>query len=147
MDKCDPLRADSCRAVRQQKIVVNQSRTVRNLYEQILAERQTCSDSGSFRCRVIVEQVLCNPCPLGLPVQPDSSCTMMNMISPVDHINGGMHLDPADLGSGKILLVVDVVNLVVLNQRKNTAKMADDSRLSAVMNIAAPDHVGTDCFP
>ena len=70
----------------------------------------------------------------------------MNMVSPVGHINGGMHLDPADLSSGQILLIVDVMNLVVLNQRENTAKMSDDSRLSAVMNIAAPDHVGTDCF-
>ena len=45
----------------------------------------------------------------------------MEMVAADDHINGSMHFDTADLGAGQILFIVDMVNMVVFNDREHTA--------------------------
>jgi hypothetical protein len=55
-----------------------------------------------------------------------------------------MHFDSTDFCSCKILLVVDVVNVVIFNQREYSAKVTDNTCLSAVVNITAAYNVGTD---
>ena len=54
-----------------------------------------------------MEQVLAYACTLCLPVKPKSACTVMEVVAADDDIDGSVHLDTADFGTGKILLVVD----------------------------------------
>ena len=68
----------------------------------------------------------------------------MDMISAVNHIDGRMHLDSADLRSCQILLVIDMMNVIVFYDRKYAAQMPDDPRLSAVMDVAPADNMRTD---
>ena len=55
-----------------------------------------------------------------------------------------MHLDAADLRTGKVLLVVDVVDVVVLDHGEDTAQMPHNTGLTAVVDMAAPDNVVAD---
>ena len=91
-----------------------------------------------------MEQVLSNPCSLRLPVKPQSACAVMEMISPDDHVDRRMHLDTADLCTGQVLLIINMMNMVILDDGEYAAKMTYDTGLSAVMNITATDNMGTD---
>ena len=68
-----------------------------------------------------MEQVLGHTGALGLPVQPQASGTVVDMISPVNNVNGSMHFNPADFRSCQILLVVDMVDMVIFNKREHSA--------------------------
>ena len=91
-----------------------------------------------------MEQVLCDARPLCLPVKPQTSRAVMNMVPADLHINSRMHLDAADLRAGQILLIVDVVDLIVLDNREHAAQMADNAGLSAVVDIIAANDMGAD---
>ena len=117
-----------------------------HLYKEILGDRELVAEFYKFRRRVGIEQVLRDACSLSLPVQPESPGTMMETISPDDHVNGSMELNPANLCTGQILLVVDMVDLIIFNYGKNTAQMSYDTGLSAVVNVAASDNMGADVF-
>ena len=45
----------------------------------------------------------------------------MEMVSSNDHIDCCMHLDAADLRTRKVLFIIDMVNVVILNNREHTA--------------------------
>ena len=62
---------------------------------------------------------------------------MMKMIAADDHVDRGMHFNASDLRARKVLLVVDVMDVIILNQREYTAQMTDDAGLAAVVNVAA----------
>lgn len=47
------------------------------------------------RQTVVMEQVLGHTGALGLPVQPQASGAVVDVISPVNNVNGSMHFDPA----------------------------------------------------
>ncbi len=66
---------------------------------------------------------------------------MMKAVPPDDHINSGMHFDPADFRSGKFLFIVDMMNLIILNNGEYASQMSHDSSLSTVVNITAPDYM------
>ena len=66
------------------------------------------------------------------------------MVAAVDHVNGSVHFNAADLRAGKVLLVVDVVDVVVLDQGEHTAQMAHDAGLAAVVDIAPANDVVAD---
>jgi hypothetical protein len=55
-----------------------------------------------------------------------------------------MHLDTADLGASKILLIIDVVDMIFFNYREYSAQMTYDSCLSAVMDVASSDEMASD---
>ena len=135
--------------VRKQKIVVNQSRPVRNLYKKILAYAVvyffTVSEIKGQT--VVMKNISCDPCSLRLPVQPDSSGAVVDVVPTDDHIDGCMHLDSTDLCTGQILLVVDVMNMIILNNGKNSSQMSNNTSLSAVMDVTSADNVGTDMLP
>lgn len=44
----------------------------------------------------------------------------MEMVSSNDHIDRRMHLDAADLRTRKVLFIIDMVNVVILNNREHT---------------------------
>ena len=91
-----------------------------------------------------MKQVLGHSSTLGLPIQPQASGTVMEVVSPDHYINGRVHLNSADFRAGQVLLVIDVVNVVILYDREHPSQMPYNTGLSAVMNIAAANHMGTD---
>ncbi len=93
-----------------------------------------------------MKQVLRHPRSLRLPVEPEASRAVVNVVAAENAVDCRMHLDAADLGTGQVLAVVDVVDVVVLNNRENAAEVSDDTGLPAVMNIAAADDVASDVF-
>ena len=94
----------------------------------------------------MVEQVLCHPGTLCLPVQPKTARAMVDMIAAEDNVDGGVHFNSADFCAGQILLVIDIMNMVIFYNGKNAAKMSDNTGLSAVMDMAAASDMGTDMF-
>ena len=94
-----------------------------------------------------MEKIAGNPRPLALPVQPDPARAVMEMIIAYHDIDRGMQLDPADLCSRKISFIIDMMNVISLDDGKNTTQISDDTGLSAVMDLtAADDMMGSDRF-
>ena len=60
------------------------------------------------------------------------------------YIDGGVQLDSSDLISEIFMLYRDIINMVMGNLAEDTAHMAHDTILSAVINLIVPDYVGTD---
>src|SRR5699024_6441003 len=85
--------------------------------------------------------VLGNTGTLSLPVAPDSHSTVMDMIPAVDHVNSRMHFDAGNFCSAQFHHVVDVMDMVILDNREYPSHTSDDSALFAVMNIAAADNM------
>ena len=69
---------------------------------------------------------------------------MVDMISSVDNVYRCMHLDPADLGTGQILFVVDMMDVIVLYDRENSSEMSYYAGLSAVVDMASSYDVRSD---
>ena len=88
-----------------------------------------------------MEQVLGDTGALGLPIQPDAPGAVMDVVAPVHHVDGGVHLDAADLRAGEVLLVIDVVDVVVLDKGEHPAQMAHNAGLATVVDIAPADDV------
>ena len=86
----------------------------------------------------MMEQVLCYPRSLCLPVQPEPPGTVMDMIVAENGVDGRMHLDASDLSPHQVLLVIDVMDVIALDYREDPAQMSHDTSLSAVMDMAAP---------
>ena len=66
---------------------------------------------------------------------------MIDMISSDHNINCGMHLDTANFSTCQILLVINMMNMVIFNQRKDTTQMTDNSCLPAIMNVTAANNM------
>src|SRR5699024_289911 len=90
--------------------------------------------------------VLGNTGTLSLPVAPDSHSTVMDMIPAVDHVNSRMHFDAGNFCSAQFHHVVDVMDMVILDNREYPSHTSDDSALFAVMNIAAADNMASHFF-
>lgn len=57
-----------------------------------------------------------------------------------------MHFNSADFCSGKILLVINMMDIIIFNNGKYTAEMSDNTGLSAIVNITSSDYMGTNIF-
>ena len=93
-----------------------------------------------------MENILGDTSALHLPIQPDTTGAVMNMISPIDAIDCCMHLDATDLCSSQILLIINVMDVAVLNDGECSTQMAHDTSLTAVMDMSATDNVRADSF-
>ena len=146
MYKSASLAAEFDCKIRKQNIIIDQCRSMGNFHENVLSDSRSVFHSGIviIRKAIIMEQILGNTGSLRLPVQPQASGAMMKMISADDHVNGCMHFNAANFCSCQVLFVVDMMNMIILNNREYTTKMPYDSGLSTVMNIAAANHMGTD---
>ena len=142
VDHGHPLGAETAGVIRQQQVVVHQSRAMADLYKQVLPHFQMVDDLCAIRRRIVVEQVPGDTGPLGLPVQPQASGAMVDVVVTDNGIDGGVEFDSGNLRAIQLLLVVDVMDMVVFDQGKGAAQMAHNSRLPAVVNIASPDGVG-----
>ena len=99
-----------------------------------------------FRWGIVVKQTLCDPRPLSLPVKPDSSCAVMNVIPFEYHIDSGVHFDSADFRALQIVFDVNMMDMIVFNLRENTPQMTNDAGLPAVMNLTFSDNMGANIF-
>ena len=151
VNKRASLRGKLDGALRQENIVVYQRRSVGHLYKKILSQgakefaNVVRIQSLLVKAKaVVIHQVLRQAGSLCLPVKPDASRAVVNPVSAENNINGRVHLDSADFRAGKVLLVVDVVNVVVLNDREHTSQMTDNTGLSTVMNRAAANNMTPD---
>ena len=57
-----------------------------------------------------------------------------------------MHLNSANLRASQILLIVNPIDLIILDQRKDPSQMTDDTCLSAVMNPASTNDMMANSF-
>ena len=60
------------------------------------------------------------------------------------YIDGGVQLDSSDLISEIFMLYRDIINMVMGNLAEDTAHMAHDTILSAVIYLIVADYMGTD---
>ena len=123
MDKGYALGGQFYAAVRKKQVVVYQSWAVGYFDEDILPH---AGITGIYavvgkRQTVVMEQVLGHTGALGLPVQPQTSGAVVDMISPVNNVNSSMHFDSADLCPCQVLLIIDMVDMVVLDEREYSA--------------------------
>ena len=93
-----------------------------------------------------MEKVARNSCALRLPIEPYSSCAVVEMVVLYGNVKGGVKLNSANLGTREISLVVNMMNVVVLNSRENAAKIADDTRLTAIVDFTVANGVRADGF-
>ena len=64
---------------------------------------------------IVMEQILGDTCSLGFPVTPDSHCAVMEMIAAYGHINCCVQLNACNLCTGKLLHIVDMMNVIILD--------------------------------
>ena len=93
-----------------------------------------------------MEQVLCNTGSLCLPVKPQTTGAVVDMVAAENNIDSSMHFDTANLCSCQILLVINVVDMVVFNNREYASKMSYNTCLTAVMDLTSAHNMGTDVF-
>ena len=62
-----------------------------------------------------MEKVTGDAGPLRLPVQPQPAGAVVEMVAADDRVDGRVKFDPSDLRAGKILLVIDVMDVVVFD--------------------------------
>ena len=93
---------------------------------------------------VVQEQVAADARALGLPVVPHAQRAVVQIVS--DHLNvdGRVQLDGADLPAEEFVLGGDAADLVSFNNGPDTAHVAHDAVLPAVVDEIVPDDVGTD---
>ena len=70
----------------------------------------------------------------------------MKLIVPDDHVDCCMEFDPAQLCAKQVSLVINMVDMIILDDRKDAAQISYNASLPAVMNIAVSDDVRTDRF-
>ena len=70
----------------------------------------------------------------------------MKLIVPDDHVDCCMEFDPAQLCAKQVSLVINMVDMIILDDRKDAAQISYNASLPAVMNIAVSDDVRADRF-
>ena len=93
-----------------------------------------------------MEQVLGDTGSLCLPVAPDTHGGMMDMVAAENNVNSSMELDGGDLSTAKLLHVVDMMNMVVLDDREDTTHTAYDTGLLTVMDMTAANDMAAYLF-
>ena len=81
---------------------------------------------------------------LRLPVEPQAAGAMMEMVAADDRVDRRMHLNTADFRAAKLLLIVDMMDVVIFDNGKYTAQVSDDTGLLAIMDSAAADDMASD---
>ena len=144
VDHGHALGGESQRGVGQQDVVVDQGGSVSHFHEQVLAHHAAPELLGERRTLVVMQQVLADARALCLPVAPDAHRAVVDPVAPDRHIDGRVHLDAGNLGTAQLHHVVDVVDVVVLDQREHAAHASDDAALLTVVDVAATDDVPAD---
>ena len=140
----DALCCDAECSVRQENIVVDQCRTMTYLYEDILAAHAALERCSVFRTLVVVKEILCDAGTLCFPVCPDAHDAVMDVVSSHDDVDSCVELDAGNFCAAQFHHVVDVVNVVVFDDRENSAHTADDAALLAVVDVVAAYDVAAD---
>ena len=128
----------------EQEVVIDQGGAVADLDEDILTHHAALELLREVRLLVVVHQVLRDARALRLPVRPDPHCVVVDVVAAHDHVDRGVQLDAGDLGPAELHHVVDMMDMVVLNDREDAAHPSDDAALLAVVDIVAADDVAAD---
>ena len=97
-----------------------------------------------IREAVIMQEVLSDTCSLCLPVAPDSHPAVMYVIPAEDNVNGRMELDAGNFRSSELLHIVDVMDVVILDDREYASHSSYDTGLFAVMDMASSYDMSAD---
>jgi len=131
----------------QKEIIVHQNRSMSHFDKQIHAKSHAIVfHRKKFRQEVVMKQILGDSGSLGLPVCPNPHGAVVNVISSENHINCRMEFNSCHFSPGQLLHVVNMMNVVVFNNRKDTAHTPYNSRLSAVVDMAAAHNMRTHSF-
>ena len=144
MYHCDALCCDTERSVGEQNVVVNKSRAVAYLNEDILAAHAALERCCIFRTLVVVKEIAGDSCALCFPVCPDAHDAVVNVISSHDDIDSCVELDAGNFCTAQFHHVVDVVDVVILDRGEDCAHTSDDAALLAVVDVVAADDVRSD---
>ena len=111
-------------------VVVHKIRSVGNLDHQVAVVRivQIAGDMGT----------------LGLPVEPGTERTVVDVVVAYGDIDCSMKLDSGNLVTEILMLHGDIVDVVVLDCGEDAAHVAYDAVLAAVMQDIVADDVRTD---
>lgn len=93
-----------------------------------------------------IKEGLTDSCALRLPVQPDAQTAVVDAVVVQLYINGGMQLDTGNFKAAEFALHGNVIDVVVVDLTEDTAHMAYNAVLSAVIYGIAADNVGADGF-
>ena len=137
VNHCNALRRHAKGYVRKQKVIVDQGRAMSNLDENVLTHHAALQLLSKFRTLIVMHQILRNTRALCLPVRPNAHGAVMNIISSHRHVDCRVQLDASDLRTAQLHHVVDVMNVIVLNDREHAAHTANDAALLAIMNVVA----------
>ena len=115
------------------------------LYKEILVEtvRSLFQEIGNA---VIMQEIAGDPGSLCFPVAPDTHPAVMDVVSAEGYVDCRMELDTSDLGAAKLLHVVNVMDVVVLDDREYASHSSYDTGLLAVMDVTSSYNVTADCF-
>ena len=92
-----------------------------------------------------MEEISCNAGSRVLPVKPQTTGAVVDMVAAENNIDSSMHFDTANLCSCQILLVINVVDMVVFNNREYASKMSYNTCLTAVMDFTSAHNMGPMC--
>ena len=142
----DALAGDVHGHLRQKEVVVNQRGAVANLNEHVGVEHGALGLRHALGALVLVHQVLGDAGALGLPVAPHAHDAVVDMVAADGHVDGGMQLDAGGFRAAQLLGIADVVDVAVLNGGEHAAHAAHNTRLLAMMDMAAADDVAAHVF-
>ena len=111
-----------------------------DFYEEILIEavRSLFQEIGA---EVVVQEIAGDSGSLCFPVAPDTHPAMMDVISAEGYVDGSMELDSCDLSSAELLHVIDVMDVVILDDRENASHSSYNAGLFAMVDVTSSDDV------
>ena len=68
----------------------------------------------------------------------------MDIIAAENNVDRRMHFDPGDFGAAQFHHVIDMMNMVVFNNRKHAAHTPNNAALFAVVDVSPADNVAAD---
>src|SRR5674476_1343434 len=84
---------------------------------------------------IVVEHVARHPGALGLPVEPDPQCAVVDVVVGDLDVDRGVELDAADLVAEELPLRRYGMDVVVVYPREDAAEVAHDTVLAAVVDV------------
>src|SRR5699024_12371850 len=78
------------------------------------------------------------------PITPDSHRTVVDIVSTINNVDRSVHFNAGNFRSAKFHHVIDMVDVIIFDDRENATHAADDSTLFTVMDVATANDVASD---
>ena len=118
-----------------------------DLYTIVAGERRwrAAKKAGIKKIPVIIrEYIAADPCPLGLPVQPNSQRAVMDVVMVDLGIHRTVKFYAGDLMPVKLMLHGNIVDLIAVDLAKGTAHVPHNCILSAIVDHIVPNNMRSD---